>query len=150
MNIKKIVRNILEKLGLTSKKLHNYLDVAEDIAKGLLNVISNPIVEGILEIVLPKTLSKHLPQLENVLEKAVIALTIGSHIEEDIANAATVEEKLKVFALDLQKYGIDRKNMFIAKLVSLIIAGLDDKTLKQNMYDLFSQANYTLIKSEKQ
>ena len=147
--LKVFINRILAELGLFGqqlKKLLPKLDAAKAMVAGLSAVLKNPVVDSIAGVVLGPNVLAAFPAAEKILDGIVMDLTIGSAIEADVKAAVTLEDKLRVFIADMQKYHVDKQDMFLQKIESLILAGLDDKQLKQNLYDLYAQARYSLGK----
>jgi hypothetical protein len=132
------------RLGIVGAKLLGDISVAETIAVNLKAILQNPTVDSFLAALTKGVSTTLLPKVEAFLTTLVADLTIGSAIEADVKAAPDLESKLKIFITDLSKYGITTKDMFIQKICSLILAALDDNTLTQSLYDLYSQASYTL------
>jgi hypothetical protein len=146
MSWKKFVAKVEGEIGVELGRLDGQEAVAASIATKVQAALANPVVKGVLGLVLPPNIMAQYPKAEQVLSTVVTDLTIGSSIEGDIKAATTPEAKLQVFITDMQKYGIARQNMFLQKMESLVLAGLDDNALKENLYDLYTQAKYSLSK----
>ena len=148
MSLKKFVDKVLGEVGVELGRLDKQMATASTIVTQVDTVLKNPIIDGVLALVLPPQVMAEAPAAEKVLDKVITDLSIGSAIEADINAATSTEGKLKVFIADMQKYGVTRQSMFLQKLESLILAGLDDNALKQNLYDLYTQAKYSLSKKQ--
>jgi hypothetical protein len=146
MRLKPFLHEIFAKLGFGLERLSSGLACTNKVLKAINEVLKNPIADGLLARVLPPEVVAQFPRIEGVLAKVIMDLTTGSAIQADIDAAPDTEAKLRVFIADMQRYGATRQSMFLQKLESLMLAGLDDKVLKQNVYDLYTQAEYCLGK----
>lgn len=144
MSLKTFIKKVEAEAGIEGQLLVSHIDEAKNIVNNIKAVLENPEVDSLLSVVTKGASDAVLPQVEALLGKISVDLTIGTAIAADIAAVPDTESKLKVFITDLSKYGVVNKDMFLQKICSLLLAGLDDNVLKQNLYDLYSQAEYTL------
>jgi hypothetical protein len=150
MSLRKFAEKVEAELGIFGNLIAAHLGVALQAVQGIDAALKNPIVDGILLVVLPPSISAHIPQATAILDKAITDLMIGTSIEADIKAQTTTEGKLKVFCADLQKYNVFLKHALLQKLLSLVLAGIDNNALKEVMYDTYSQVQYALTKPANQ
>ena len=146
MSLKKFVEKVEADLGIFGALIEAHLGVAMQAVQAIDDALKNPIVDGIIAVVLPPAITAHIPQATAILDKAVTDLMIGTSIADDLAAQTTTEGKLKIFCTDLQKYNVFLKHALLQKLLSLMLAGIDNNALKEVLYDTYSQAQYALQK----
>lgn len=144
MSLKSFIEKIEAAAGIEGKALLTSIGEAKTIATNIDAVLKNPIVDTLLSVITKGVSDAVLPKVEVVLEKIITDLSDGAAIKADIDAAPTLEAKLSVFITDLSKYNIIKQDMFLQKICSLLLAGLDNNNLSQSLYDLYSQAAYTL------
>ena len=133
------------KLGVISSMLEGRVSVVESILKSLNTVLQNPIIDGVLEVVLPPSITSHLPQLEAILSQAITDLMAGTKIADDINAQTTTEGKLKVFLTDIQSCP-QLKNAVVKEVCSKILAAIDHNALDANLYSIYLQIEETINK----
>ena len=142
MNLKKFAEQELAKLGIFEGVIAAHMGVALSVTKAIDAALKNPVVDGVLAVVVPAQLTVHIPQLTAMLDEVVSDLTVGTNIEKDMAGATTTEDKLKVLLTDLQKYGAFVRHALLAKLASMLLAELDSHALTEVEYDTYAQISY--------
>ena len=147
MSIRKFAEKVEAELGVFGGLIEAHLGVALQVTKSIDAALKNPIVDGVLVVVLPPTITSHLPQVTGILDKVITDLMIGTSIEADLKAQTTTEGKLKVFMLDIQNYNVFLKHALLAKLLSLLLAGIDNNALTETLYDTYSQVQYALSKT---
>jgi hypothetical protein len=123
-------------------RLAGHLGVAKSIVNGFDAALHYPIVDGVLQTILPPAITTALPKIEQALDRVVSDLTIGMAIGNDIHAAAGTEAKVKVLLSDLQRYGKAAHDMFLQKLLALLVSEMDNHSLRQSLYDFYAQADY--------
>ena len=118
----------------------NYVDehvaMALKITTALKNLLSSP-VANILTAIIPGEIDNVIQkELTIALAKAVEALTIV----ENCKHYADVNAKINCFIAELKQRDPHLQDAILQKLASLLAAHLDGQRLKQNLYDLYTQA----------
>lgn len=144
MSLKSFIEKIEAAAGIEGKALLNNIGEAKIIATNIDAALKNPAIDTLLSVITKGVSDAVLPKAEELLEKIITDLSNGADIEADINAAPDLESKLKIFITDLSKYNIVKQDMFLQKICSLLLAGLDNNNLSQSLYDLYSQAAYTL------
>ncbi len=136
------------RLGLKGllKKFDNYVDAHIDtalkITTDLKKVLSSPVADIITAIIPGDADNKIQAHLVSALSKSIEALTIADSCKE----VTDVNENLKCFVTQLQQREPNLQDAILQKLASLLAGHLDGQRLKQNLYDLFTQAKYAASK----
>jgi hypothetical protein len=136
---KKSIDSIEKEFGLFTKTLQRILPNAIAFGKALLEFVSSPFVENVLESMLGESL---VTVGENVVKEAILLLTNA----EIIVDQPNIQSMLDALANYLKKQSVSAQHMWINKLVSLIAQILDDKKLPEHIYDSLVQNAYTASK----
>jgi hypothetical protein len=121
-----------------------HIDTALAVTTGLKKILASP-VANLLTTIIPGDLDNVIrQQLIALLDKALEALTIADTCRQ----YTDLNDKLKCFVEQLQLRDPQLQDAILQKLASLITRGLDGGRLKQNMYDLYTQAKYAATKAE--
>jgi hypothetical protein len=144
MSLKTFIEKVEAEVGIEGKLLLSNIGEAKTVVTNIETALKNPVADSALSAITKGVSDTLLPKVESVLNTIVTDLSVGEAIEADINAATNTEAKLKIFITDLTKYNVLKQDMFLQKICSLILAGLDNKNLTQSLYDLYSQAAYTL------
>lgn len=119
-----------------------HIDTALKVTTALKNILSSPVAD-IITTIIPGNLDDTIrTQLLNAVTKAVEVLTIVDNCKQ----CTRLEDKLKCFVQQLQQYDPNLQDAILQKLASLTAAQLDGQRLKQELYDLYTQAKYVTTK----
>ena len=140
--MKNLVGNILNWIkgaeADTEHVLEKYTPVALHIATIFAELLTNPIVDGVLTLTVGTT-------AEAIIEKVAADAVIGLTKTEAIIALPTATERLKALAIEVAtletEYGKQAK---IVKLAALILKGLEGGNERQHVYDLAAQAAYSV------
>jgi hypothetical protein len=119
-----------------------HIDTALNIAVSLKNVLSSPEADIITAIIPGNAEAVLKQQLVNGLTKAIEALTIA----ENCKQCTTVADKVNCFVQQIKQVDPHLQDAILIKLASLIAGFLDGGRLKQSLYDLYTQAKYSVTK----
>ena len=120
-----------------------HIDTALAVTTQLENFLASPAAD-MLTAIIPGNLDDAIKkQLIAALEKAVEVLTIADNCKL----YTDLNDKLKCFAQQLQQRDPQLREAVLQKLASLVAANLDGQRVKQNLYDLYTQAKYTASKA---
>ncbi|HVX00566.1 MAG TPA: hypothetical protein VHA52_09065 [Candidatus Babeliaceae bacterium] len=144
MSLKSFIEKIEAAAGIEGKALLASIGEAKIVATNIEAVLKNPVADMLLSVITKGVSDAVLPKVEALLDKVITDLSDGASIEADVNAAPDLEAKFKIFIADLCKYNIVKQDMFLQKICSLLLAGLDNNNLSQSLYDLYSQAAYTL------
>jgi hypothetical protein len=123
--------------------LDNHIDTALSVTTGIKNFLSNPIVGDILQTLIPSGWESTMrDEVLQALSAAVSALTIADSCKQ----CTTLADQLSCFVTQLKIHTPDVQDTLLQKLASIITAVMDGHKLKQNVYDLYTQAKYTATK----
>lgn len=117
------------------------------VFKTMLSVLQNPIVDGVLNTILPPTLTARIPNLETGLMKAMADVMAGTKIAADIDAATTPEDKVKVFLTDLQTYsgtGQVFQSTVLLSICKQLLGIVDNNALKQQLYNAYLELEVDL------
>ncbi len=119
-----------------------HIDTALSVTNAIKNALSSPAAIVLTDII-PGNLDNVIrTQLVNALTKVITALSIVDSCKQ----YTDITEKLSCFATQLQQHDPQLQDAILQKLASLLAGELDGNRLKQNLYDLFTQAKYTTVK----
>ncbi len=120
-----------------------HIDTALKITIGLKKALSSPVAD-IITAIIPGDIDNTIRrQLVAALSKAIAVLTIADSCKQ----IADINERLTCFIEQLKLRDPELQDALLQKLASLLAAQLDGQRLKQNLYDLYTQAKYTASKS---
>ncbi len=120
----------------------NHIDVALKVTTAIKNALASPVAD-IITALIPGEIDNALRiQLLNALGKVVEALTIV----EECKKYDNLNEKLACFIAQLKERNPELQDAILQKIASLLAFHLDGQRLKQNLYDLYTQAKYTSLK----
>jgi len=120
--------------------IDGHLDTALAVTTQLKNILSSPVAD-IVTAIIPGNLEAAVKsQLLAALNTAITALTIADNCKQ----ITEVNDKLKCFVTQLQQKDPQLQGAVLQKLASLLAANLDGNRLQQHIYDLFTQAKYSL------
>ncbi len=120
-----------------------HVDTALKITTAVKNLLSSPVAD-ILTAIIPGDIDNTVrQQLITALGKAIDVLTIV----DDCKQYTDVNAQLNCFIQQLQKRDPDLQDAILQKLASLLASQLDGQRMKQNLYDLYTQAKYAASKS---
>lgn len=123
--VQKIVHWIGDKLHDAATHLPTVVEVMGKFKE----LVDNDAVDAVAVLLLGK------PQEElykEALDRMLIFLTHGSIIGEDVANAKTWQDKLKIFGEDLKKYNVKVRHMKVGDLTALVIHDLSNGGMSIN------------------
>lgn len=122
--------------------IDNYIDTALSITIQLQKLLTSPVAD-IITAIIPGNLDEAIrQQLINALARAAEALSIA----ETCKQYTDINAKLQCFVQQLQQKDPQLQEAILQKLASLVAGNLDGQRLKQNLYDLFTQAKYSAQK----
>lgn len=135
--------NIRNKLKALLRHFDNYvdghIDIALKITTGLKQVLSSPEAD-ILTAIIPGDADDKLKlKLENALSEAIDVLSIVDSCRQ----LTDTNSKLQCFVTQLQQKDPQLQGAILQKLAAFIAGRLDDQKLRQNLYDLYTQAKYS-------
>ncbi len=119
-----------------------HIDTALKITTALKKVLSSPVADVITAIIPGDIDNLIRRQLEAALSKAIAVLTIANSCKQ----FTEVNELLNCFVEQLKLRDPELQDALLQKLASLLAGQLDGQRLKQNLYDLYTQAKYTATK----
>ena len=123
--------------------VNEHVDTALKITTAVKNLLSSPVAD-ILTAIIPGDIDNTVrQQLITALGKAIDVLTIV----DDCKQYTDVNAQLNCFIQQLQKRDPDLQDAILQKLGSLLASQLDGQRMKQNLYDLYTQAKYAASKS---
>jgi hypothetical protein len=119
-----------------------HIDTALSVTTAIKNLLTSPVAD-VLTAIIPGTLDDIIrTQLIKVLTKVITALSIVDSCKQ----FTDANEKLTCFIAQLKQHDPQLQDAILQKLASLLAGELDGNRLKQNLYDLFTQAKYTTVK----
>ncbi len=129
------------------QRFDEYVDAHAETAlmiTGMLQKALESPVADIITALIPGTADDLLrQQLLTALGHATRALIAA----EQCAGTGSAEEVIRCFAAKLKDCPPEKRDALLQKLASLLTSELDGKRLKQNLYDLYTQAKYALTKA---
>lgn len=128
--IKNFVHNALVKLKLVSDKTIAYLPTIAGFCGKLLPIINNPTLDAIATLVAGAQLET---AVQSALNLAITTFSKGYAIEQDIAAAPTLADKLHIFCLDLLKYDPACAHMKIGDIAALAAKYLEGNGASLNV-----------------
>jgi hypothetical protein len=144
MFCQKMSRKIKRILGRFDQYADRHIDTALQITIGLKKALSSPVADIITELI-PGNIDNIVKQhLLAAINTAVDLLTIADQCQGE----KDINKKLQCFVAELQKRSPEHRDAVLQKLASLLACELDGKRLKQNLYDLYTQAKYAATKQE--
>ncbi len=105
-------------------------------------MLSSPVADVVTAIIPGELDNNAKSQLLTVLNKAIDVLTIA----EDCKQYNNLNDKLKCFAQEVNKRDPQLQDALLQKLASLVSGQLDGNRLQQYLYDLYTQAKYSIGK----
>jgi hypothetical protein len=138
---------IKNQLKVLLRQFDNYaeahIDTALKITAELKNILSSPVAD-IITAIIPGGIDDAIrKQIINALDKVLEALTIADNCKQ----YTDVNDKLKCFVAQIKLRDPQLQDAILQKLASLLAGNLDGQRLKQSLYDLYTQAKYSLGKS---
>ena len=138
--IKSQVRTLLREFD---SYIDAHIDTALQITTELRAILVSPVAD-ILTAIIPGDIDNEIrQQLITALGKAIEALTIADNCKQ----YTEVDAMLNCFVQQLQQRDPEFRDAVLQKMASLLAATLDGQRLKQNLYDLYTQAKYTAAKA---
>jgi hypothetical protein len=138
----KIRQRIKRVLQEADEYLDNHVEMALKVTMKLKQLLASPGADLITALI-PGTLDDLVKQrLIKALEEVICLLTIADECKEH----KDVSERVTCFAKQLQAHAPELRDALLLKMASLLASRLDGNRLKQNLYDLYSQAKYVAIK----
>ncbi len=139
----KINAHIRQLLRQFDNLLESNIDTALQITTQLKALLSSSVADLLTELI-PGNIDDIIrKQLIYALDRSIEALAIANTCK-DFKN---INDKLKCFAMQLSAKEPHMQDAILQKLASLLAGELDGKRLKQNIYDLYTQAKYTTAKN---
>jgi len=137
---------IKSKLKALLGQLDNFIDAhihtALRLTRAMKDILGSPVAD-IITLLIPGNADDVLKdKLVNALSKAIDALTIAEQCQQH----TDLNEKLKCFMQQLQLRDPHLQDALLLKLASLLTSHLDGRRLKQSLYDLYTQAQYSAAK----
>jgi hypothetical protein len=137
--IKTRLKGLLQQFDLY---IDAHIDTALHITSALKRILSSPTAD-ILTAIIPGTLDNIIQQqLISALDQALEALAIAEQCKQQTA----INDKLSCFVQQLKQCEPQLQEATLQKLASLLAGHLDGQRLKQNLYDLYTQAKYSAAK----
>ena len=124
--------------------------IVAGILNTMLTTLKNPIVDGVLQTVLPPAITSRIPNIEAGLLKAITDVTAGTKIATDINAATTPDAKVKVFLTDMQTYsetGNVFQNTILLTVSKQLLGIIDNNALKQELYNAYLEIEVDLGKA---
>ena len=119
-----------------------HVDMALTVTTNPRNFLASPVADAVTALI-PGNLEAGLKNdLVMALNKAIQALTILDSCKQ----VTDLNGKIKCFAQQVQTLSPDLQDAVLQKLASLMSGNLDGSKLKQNLYDLYTQAKYSIGK----
>ncbi|TAN18825.1 MAG: hypothetical protein EPN37_04495 [Chitinophagaceae bacterium] len=123
--------------------VETHVDIALQVTTKLKAILNSPIT-GIVTAIIPGN-------LDNVI-RAKLIQGLGYSIDalnivDECKNQGTIEQKVQCFAAALVKEHPDMQDAILQKLAALLARFLGGNTTKQNIYDLFVQAKFSVAKA---
>lgn len=119
-----------------------HIDTALSVTTAIRNLLTSPVADALTAII-PGSLDDVIrTQLVNALTKVIAALSIVDSCKQYTA----INDQLNCFVTQLKQRDPQLQDAILQKLASLLAGELDGGRLKQNLYDLFTQAKYTTAK----
>lgn len=125
-------------VGQFDKLVEANIDTALSITTGIKKFLKGA-GGDILTVIIPGTADDVARvKIIAVLEKTIDALEVVNTCKD-----APINEKLECFVREVSLRSPDQVDAVLAKLASLLASELDGKRLRQALYDLYTQAEYT-------
>jgi hypothetical protein len=135
----KVKNKVKSLLGQFDTFVDTHIEVALQITTAMKGLLTSPVADVITALI-PGSLDNTIKdKMVTALTKAVEALNIA----EQCKQYTDPNEKLKCFVQQLQLRDPSLQDALLLKLASLLTSQLDGQRLKQNLYDLYTQAKYT-------
>ena len=120
--------------------LETHIDTALQITSKLKTLITSPQAD-VIAALLPAGLDPNLQQqLVNVIDKAIAALSLA----ENCKQYSATDEKLQCFLTQLQQLTPQLQQAVLQKLASVLTGLLHGQSLKQHLYDVYTQVKYSV------
>ena len=133
------VKRILQQFD---EHLDEHIDLALRVTTGLKQLLASPMAD-VLTAIIPGDLDNIVRQhLLVALQKAIDALQLADKCRAE----ADINRKLLCLAEELNQRSPELRDALLHRLASLMAGELDGNRLKQNLYDLYTQAKYTATK----
>lgn len=138
-NVKSKLRSVLRSFDIY---VDEHIDTALSITTALKKVLKSPVTDVVTTLI-PGTIDDTIRQrLIVILERVTKVLSItDSCMEYEDTN-----DRLRCFAEQLSRTSPELQDALLQKMASLITRELDGERVKQNMYDLYTQAKYAAAK----
>lgn len=138
----KLKLRIRKLLSQFDNLLESNIDTALHITRQLKQFLVSPVAD-ILTAIIPGNIDEIIRrQLIYTIDKVIEGLFIADSCREFKSTA----DKLKCFAMHLQQAEPHLKDAILQKMASLLAAELDGNRLKQSVYDLYTQAKFSVDK----
>jgi hypothetical protein len=119
-----------------------HVDTALKVTTALKNIINSPVAD-IVTALIPGSLDNTIKaKLLDALNNALQVL----NIVDDCKQYTSLNDKLNCFVQEVKKRDPQLQDAILQKLASLISGQLDGNRLKQYLYDLYTQAKYSIAK----
>lgn len=142
MFCKKLRSRVKRVLQQFDEYLDEHIDLALQVTMALKKFMASPVAD-ILTAVIPGDLDNIVRQhLLAALERATDALLIAEKCRKE----GEIADKLLCLAEELRLKSPELRDALLHRMASLMAGQLDGQRLKQNLYDLYTQAKYTAIK----
>lgn len=123
--------------------LESNIDTALYITTRLKQLLASPAAD-LLTAIIPGNVDDIIRrQLIYTIDKVLEGLTIAGNCQQFSSTA----DKLKCFATQLQQAEPHLADAILQKMASLLTAELDGNRLKQSVYDLYTQAKFSVDKA---
>lgn len=120
-----------------------HIDTALQITTALKQMLASPAADIITAIIPGDLDNKIREQVIKALGEIAEALTIASNCKQ----CTDINDKLQCFIMQVQQYDPQLQDAVLQKLASLLAGSLDGQRLEQSMYDLYTQAKYSINKT---
>jgi hypothetical protein len=122
--------------------VNEHINTALKITIALKRVLSSPVAD-IITTIIPGDVDNIIrQQLLMALEKATTVLLMA----DKCRRYTSISEKLDCLVRELRQQSPELQDAFLQKLASLLAGELDGNRLKQSLYDLYTQAKYSVTK----
>jgi hypothetical protein len=129
-------------LGKFDSFVDAHIDTALKVSVALKNVLSSPVADILAEIIPGGIDAKLKQQLTDGIGKAVEVLTIADSCKQ----LTDLNDRLNCFVQQIKLLDPQFQDAVLLKLASLLAGFLDGGRLKQSLYDLYTQAKYSISK----
>lgn len=133
MNIKKVVHDVLNFLGVKLKDVADHIPTIVSILGKIKDFVDNPTVDEIAALFIG---AENEIAIKEALDHVLIMLTKGSLIEQDVINAKSAIEKLAIVSGNLKNLHPTNQHLELGKIATLVTHYLSKNELSVNQASL--------------